>query len=275
MTPDEAVARVPRLEALPESYQRLQAAADRPHATADEVAAVLSEDQGLAARCLRLANSPLYGFPARIDTVVRAVAVVGTRQMCQLALASSVIEAFKDLGIDGLRRLWRHGIATALTARQLALGLREASSERLFLAGLLHDVGEAVLVAATGQPPLGQRGPARLEEERSRWGCDHAEVGARLLARWNLPDSLVDAVSHHHRGPCACHAVDCAVVAAAEGIGTALGLDGDHQQAVEPVAAECWMLAGVRIESLPTLADEVGRQFDEVALALGQGGGHG
>lgn len=271
MTPDEAVARIPRLEALPESYQRLQTIAERPHSTAEDVAAALSEDQGLASRCLRLANSPLYAFPSRIDTVARAVAVVGTRQICQLALAGSVIEAFKDLGVEGLRRMWRHGIACALTARQLSLGQREASSERLFVAGLLHDVGEAVLAAASGlSAPVGD-GEERIAAERNRWGCDHAQVGACLLARWNLPDSLVDAVGRHHQAPCPCHAVDCAMVSAAEGIATALALDGNHHYPALPVVPECWSLAGVRTEALSSLAEEVERQFEEVAMALGMG----
>jgi HD-like signal output (HDOD) protein len=98
-------------------------------------------------------------------------------------------------------------------------------------------------------------------------------VGGRLLERWNLPEALSDAVARHHGEPCLCHSVDCAVVAAAVGIASALTLDCDRDQPVEPVAPVCWDLAGVRPEVLPALAEQVERQFEEVALALGVGHG--
>lgn len=274
------VQRLPRLEALPESYRQLQTVADSPHASAEDVAEVLSRDQGLASRCLRLANSPMYGFPSRIDTLTRATAVIGTRQICQLALAGSVMELFRGVGEREMRRLWRHGIACALAAHQIAQHLREANSERHFIAGLLHDIGHAVMLALGERVDLGwepRQGSAvwRLQRERDRWGTDHVMVGACLLRRWNLPICLVDAVERHHGDPCGCHPVDCAVVAAAEVIASALRVDApDRARPVEPLSAEVWKLAGVEPQTVPGMAEVLERQFEEVAAALGQEDGH-
>ncbi len=145
--PNELVQSAMRLASLPSIYLRLTEVTTDGRSTSTDVARVIQEDPSLSARLLRLVNSAFYGFPSRVDTITQAINLVGTNQVMELALASSVLRAFEGIPRDrvDMDGFWRHSIGTAIAARAIALRRRVASAERYFVAGLLHDVGRLVL----------------------------------------------------------------------------------------------------------------------------------
>jgi HD-like signal output (HDOD) protein len=265
------------LHSLPEVYQRLTRVIDHPRSCVADIAQVVSQDPGLTARLLGLVNSSFLGFPGRIESVSQAVSVVGTAQLQDLALATSVLRVFEGVPQElvDMDSFWRHALASGLLARLLAARRRDPNLERFFVAGLLHDVGSLVLYvqrpnqsrrclrhAAGGEVPL-------HEAEAKVLGCDHAEVGRALLAAWHLPLALQDAVGSHHAPSVAfCFPGEAAVVHVADLMADALELGSNGERLVPPLDPEAWARLGIAISEIPAIVAEALHQLDEVAGVL-------
>lgn len=196
-----------RLPPLPAVLGELQEVANKPFASSSTVAAVVVKDISLTAWLLKLVNSPFFGFSIKVDTVTRAVTLLGIEQFKTLAMGSmvnSLMEKLPDGIIDG-EEFWRHSIATALAAQSIWKTLKKDESERLFVAGLLHDCGVLALAyaapktfSAVNQAILTDPRPRHvLEQELLEF--DHARLGGMLLHRWNMPLPLVMSVLRHHQ----------------------------------------------------------------------------
>lgn len=237
---DVLLRQVRDLPALPAAVTRVMQLTDDPRAGTADVARALASDQALAARVLKLANSAFYGASRRISTVSEAVVTLGMRTTRNLVMATSCQEMLEsDVSGYALPRgaLWRHSLACASAAQALAGRARYRATEEAFVAGLLHDIGKVVLNTYRRDEfvrvllRVSSGGVTFAEAEREILGFDHAEAGARLLERWNLPPSLVIAVRHHHTPlnapspallPCLIHVADAVCLT----LGIGLGLDG-------------------------------------------------
>lgn len=172
----------------------------------EEIALVVIRDPSLTAKVLKLANSPYYGLSSRVDTVTRAVMVLGMGEIQKLVLALCAVESFSKLSsaITNMNSFWRHAVYTGLTAQAIARRARILHPERLFVAGTLHDIG--TLLINQRFPEIAQRAITEAmgdEDALSRFeiadlGFDHAYLGALMLEGWHLPPALVDAVRSHH-----------------------------------------------------------------------------
>ncbi len=207
MTPQELVSGVVRLVSLPEVCIRVNEMMDDPVVNATDIGKVISQDTSLTARLLKIVNSAFYGFQARIETVSRAVTVIGLRELRGLVLAASAVESFSKLPNDVLNlvNFWRHSVYCGVVAQLLAQKCNVLHSERLFVAGLLHDIGKLVI---TNKMVKESREVIKKTEEKKIFdydaeqavlGFDHAEVGGVLLKEWNMPESLCNSVKYHHR----------------------------------------------------------------------------
>jgi HD-like signal output (HDOD) protein len=195
-----------QLLSLPEICLRIQQLAEDPHADMAEFGQLVIQDPALTTRLLKLVNSAYYGFPSRVDTVSRAVNLVGIAELRNLTLAMAAMEVFGGLENERFDMLafWRHSVYCALVARFLAKQARVLHAERLFIAGLLHDVGRLLIFGLLPeQAALIQRRIAEGEEvsaaERAELGFDHAAAGYELLSLWQLPRGLCMTVAHHHQ----------------------------------------------------------------------------
>jgi putative nucleotidyltransferase with HDIG domain len=208
------------LPSLPEVAVKVSRLADDPNASAASIARVIATDQGLTARILRLANSALYGVARRVGTVQEAVVILGLGTIRNLTLAASIYPALGAAvpGYDLAKgELWRHSVAAALCAQELARRMPRAprpgagaapsaavSPDEAFVAGLLHDIGKTLLSARVRGYLVQVReraladGVSFVDAERALLGFDHAAAGAALAERWKLPPALVDAIAHHH-----------------------------------------------------------------------------
>ncbi len=265
------------VSSLPGIYLRLSEVVADPRASAADVGRVIAEDPGLTARLLKLVNSAMYGFPTPIETVSHAISIVGTAQLQDLALATSVIRLFANLppGLVTMDSFWRHSVACGVVARALATRRREPNVERFFVAGLLHDIGRPVLF--TQVPDQSRKAMARSAEtgvplfaaEQELLGFDHTHVGSALLDLWKLPPSLREAVAYHHypdrakRFP-----VEAATVHLADLIANALQLGTSGESALPPFAAHAWSLIGLPAAVLADLVEESERHYEAAVQVI-------
>ncbi|HPF69421.1 MAG TPA: HDOD domain-containing protein [Candidatus Krumholzibacteria bacterium] len=210
------------LPPLPRVVQKLVRVVADDRVSAADVSRILGSDQALAGKILKLVNSPFYGQSGEIATVTRAVVVLGFSAVRNLALGLSAAGLLRKVGPEYQLRFWRHSLATAAAAEVLScLGGMPENPEEAFVAGLLHDVGHAVMAMIAPREfaaAFAPGGPDLLERERAGFGLTHAKAGQLLLKRWKLPDELCDAVRFHHNPQAAPdeHAALGAVVALAD-----------------------------------------------------------
>lgn len=276
---EELVDSVSRLVSLPEVYLRVREIVENPRARMADLAGAIVRDPALTARLLRIANSAVFGHSGRVETVTRAVTLLGSRPLLDLVLATSVTRAFAGVspGRMDVQTFWRRSVYCGVVARNLAARCNVLDLERLFVEGLLRDIGHLVLFdRLPEQADAALRHAAETcrplaEVEREMLGFDYAEVGAALLRRWKLPDSLCTAVRFHVRpeeatgSPFETALVHIAAVltdAFAEG---ETGLEATAR--VHPVA---WRTSGVEPE-IATMAAEAaaGEVSGVVDLVLG------
>ncbi len=187
---------------LPEIYSRVRDVGDDPNATMEDLANAFKLDPAASVRLLRIANSPQYGAPKQIDTITRAVNLIGVQAVTDLLAATTVGRTFAGMPdhlMDALK-FWRKSIFCALLAEKMAKSCGIDDSERFFVEGLLRDIGHFVLyqtVPQRAQSALIEAGyleASLAEVEQSNIGCDFAEVGAELIWSWNMPVHIEQAV---------------------------------------------------------------------------------
>lgn len=250
---------------LPAVYNQIVEVVNDPRSSSADVAQVITGDTGLTARLLKLVNSAMYGFPGKIDTVSRAITLVGMNELCELALATSVLGAFgSNLGkIVNMALFWQHSLCVAAVAKALAGLLRLPNSERLFTTGLLHEVGRLVLFARV--PELECRilieaageGQSLTDAENALFGFTHTGVGRALLVAWNLPDAHWEPVGyHHHPGLAKRYETEAALVHVADIIACALRIGSSGEQFVPVLEPAAWTTLGISVESIPAILED-------------------
>jgi putative nucleotidyltransferase with HDIG domain len=204
---DEILSLVTTVPSLPAVVCRLQEFLNDPEVNFDELSRVIECDPGLTANVLQLANSAYFGWQGGIASVRDAISRLGTRRIFQMVLCMSVAPLVRkpvrgyDLDAD---QLWEHSVAVAICTEKVAAGRRPTCQPHAFTAGLLHDLGKVLLgtfVEVDDEPIKELIALDRLafnEAERMVLGIDHAEVGAYLLERWNLPAEMVAVARWHH-----------------------------------------------------------------------------
>jgi len=195
-----------KLATLPEVFTTINKMVDDPSSSASDIGKFISQDPGLTARLLKIANSPLYGFPSRIDTVSRAITIIGTRGLRDLILATSVINNFTRMPGDhmDMHQFWSHSLYCGVIARLIAVKCNALHTEPFFVSGLLHDIGQLIILNKL--PEISRETQMRAhdgvislhEVEREVIGFDHAKVGCELLRDWHLPETIIDSTEFHH-----------------------------------------------------------------------------
>jgi HD-like signal output (HDOD) protein len=273
-SPLELVGPAARVPSLPQIYQKLTEALDNPRASTSHIAEVISTDAGLTARLLRLVNSAFYCFPTKVENIAHAVTLVGTQQIRDLALATSVVRLFKGIPADfvDMQAFWLHSVATGVVARLLA-GLRhEVNAERYFVAGVLHDLGRLLMYETWPQEArvvLDQarrtRGPL-VAIERQVFGFDHGLAGSVLLQAWGLPRALTEMTRDHHEPDEG--GEDVAVLHVADIIAAALELGHSGDDAVPGLSPLAWQRLALAPAVVSSAARQSERQVAEVRRSL-------
>ncbi len=275
LEPEEIVRDVATLVSLPEVVIRINELVDDPKSSAEDIGRVVSQDAALTARLLTLSNSAMFGMQRKVETVSRAIAVLGTRQVRDLTLGLSAARAFDGIPNDlvSMGSFWHHSVMCAVSARALAAECARGRPDSSFVAGLLHDIGQLVLF--NKRPEESRRALLMTVDapnepdlhlcEREILGFDHATVGGALARRWRLPPSLVECIEFHHDpGQAKSHALDAAIVHLANTAAVLAEVESDEFEdapAIEPVAFE---VTGLGPEQVLAVAATARGAVDEV-----------
>lgn len=196
------------LPPIPQVVMKIKEIMASPNCSAKNIADVVSQDQALASKVLKLANSPYYGVLKPINNVQQGVAFLGFNTLHNLVLAGSLYKIYeKDLkGYKMLRgAMWEHSVFAAFGAEMIAEKVgNKAMKDAAFTAGLIHDVGKLVMSTYVGEVFEGVMGIVEQEKssflaaEKKMLGFDHAEIGSEVARKWRFPFELVNAIRYHH-----------------------------------------------------------------------------
>jgi putative nucleotidyltransferase with HDIG domain len=198
--------RIQEISTLPHVALRVTEVANNPDTGAREVKEVMESDVALSTRILRCVNSSAYAMRTKITNLQQAIAYLGIKQIRNLAMTASVSSLFKTdekIGPYNRSLLWRHLVAVGVCGRLIAMRVRMANFEDVFLAGLLHDIGIILEdqhahdeFVATIQSL--EEGRELSEIEQQHLGFDHTKLGESIAKEWKLPNGVIDSIRYHH-----------------------------------------------------------------------------
>ena len=270
---------VDKLPSLPSVIGRLLELLHDESSQAKQIAELISSDQALSAKVLQLVNSPYYGLPKKIGTINQAVVILGYATVRSIILGSAVIETFtrKDIheGYFNAQEFWPHAIGTAAASRSFAKMAEFGRVDDAFTSGLLHGVGLLVIdqylpdVMHEIQELVELEHLSLVEAEEDVMGLNHAQIGARLLETWQLPQDLITAVENH------IHVDSCpgdARLAASVHLGDIFCRTLGHGSAGEPTIPEIDDAAlkaiGIDHTAFPVIIEPIDKEIEKASVFL-------
>jgi len=265
-----------KLASFPDIYFKIRQILDSPTSSPSQVADVVSKDTSLSAKLLKLVNSPFYGLPQRIDSISRAVMVIGGQEISTLVLGISAMNAFKDIPPEliNMRTFWEHSVAVGVYARLLGAAAGQGGAERLFVAGILHDIGRLVLFKKMPHAAVEAiyyakaNGLPLYAAEEEVMGFSHPLVGGLLLRAWKFPDALVSCVACHHKPASCAGNVEPAILHVADFMAVGMGISPPASFVAPILDAPAWERVGVTPERLGELAEAGLSQVEEIVSAF-------
>lgn len=247
------------LPTLPGIVSKLNSLAENDKSSIQEMARLVSSDQVLSARILRLANSPSYGF-YRVATISNAMILLGVDVVKSLVLSSSIFEIMEKSAVG----LWEHSLGAGVAANIIAKRLHLPECEEISTAALLHDIGKVIIhlkledsyadiLKMTTEKEIPMH-----EAERELTGTDHAEVGGWLAKNWFLPEKLaVPIACHHDVESTVAHQAKTAVVHLADILVKAGGFGFSGDECVPLIQPTAWKRLGMTEALLAEIVDEL------------------
>ncbi len=263
------------LPPLPAVIMRVMQTVNDPTTSASDLNRLISTDQALASKVLRLVNSSYYGFPRKIATITNAVVILGFNTVRNLTTSLGVFNAFDAQGQKtALDRdaFWAHSMAVAVAASAIAKrkGIGTKSVEEVFIGGLMHDIGKLFLDQyfpdqyAIAMKLAGAAKISIWEAEKTALGVGHALVGKRIAEKWNLPPSLTAMITLHHQPAYAKEYFEItATIQAADRVARRLALGSGGDPLVPNLAPEVEQWLAFTPASWEAVETETCQKFDE------------
>jgi putative nucleotidyltransferase with HDIG domain len=266
MDPKSLVQNLDRLVSLPDVCIKVNQILGTPDYSVSEVADIITQDADISGRLLRLVNSPVFGQRSKIETLSRAITLIGADELRNLVLATAAQRTFTGIPEEmvNMTDFWRHSVTTGVMAKALAERCHILHSERLLVMGVLHDIGRLVIYLSLPDESrdilhiTGDDNWILPETEQEILGFTHLEVGAELMRSWQLPDSFIE-VARYHNGPLDTfdHSLEVSLIHIAKAVanGHMVGLSVKEMLwAIQPVA---WETTGLSAEEVASLVDEM------------------
>lgn len=193
------------LPTIPAIVSKVISLLDNHDADPDDIADMILSDQVLAARVIRVVNSPLYRSSSEISSVKRALVYLGFKSVREMILTSYFIEGFKqkEQPFD-IKTFWMHSFSVGAISRRIATMVGYEDVEKAYLVGIIHDIGKVFLGHYCREEygrmlaGISNTSYTTYEAEYEFFGTTHSEVGLCLAQRWNFPASYCDVISYHH-----------------------------------------------------------------------------
>ena len=261
-----------KLSTLPDIYRQILDAISKPSSSAYDIEKVIRTDTNLSARLLKLVNSAFYGYPSKIDTLSRAVNIIGTKQLSTLAIGVNITCVFKNIPseIINMKMFWKHSILCGICARLIAGHKNIQNTERMFVAGLLHDIGRLVLYNYLPIESLYAAAAARSKQsllyvaERDLFNFDHATIGGDLINKWQISLSLEDCIRHHHEPQRSSNRVESSIVHLADIMTNVIGIGSSGERLIPPLNQEAWTQLGITPNILSVTMAQAEQQLEDV-----------
>jgi putative nucleotidyltransferase with HDIG domain len=273
---------VSKMPSLSPTVTKIVTLANDMNSSARDLVKVIKLDPVLMAKVLKLINSTYFGLRRDITGINRAVLLLGINTVKNLALSTAIVGSVsrrKDSPFD-LRDVWEHALGVAVASKIIAKrrGVDSKHLEEFFIAGLLHDIGQILLISyvpsAYFKVVTASDAEATVlnDEERQMFGCDHADLGALIAEKWGLTPNLVAAIKHHHEPEKHIdheHAEIILTTAAANYFVHKQGVGFRGDSIFDPLPDSVWAALGQTEEELEEGAfDELQKNVDDAAVFL-------
>lgn len=279
----DMMARIDRIDVklpeVPSIVFELNEIISNPMSSAGEIAQVINRSPSLAATLLKIVNSAFYGLRSKIDSIARAVMLMGSKEVSNLAMGITIMETFKDIPpeIMDVASFLEHNLACGTVTRILAAHSKIAQTEQLFVSGMLHDIGRLILYryfpdyAKFTIMEAKRSGIPLLKAEQKILGCTHAHLGKRLLNKWKLPLSLVDNVFYHHH-PSSAPDPDLAVLLQmADMIVHGLGFGNSAEQIIPSFDIKAWERINLPLSAFNSIVKQAEHQVETFRDLMSRG----
>lgn len=254
------------LPTLPGVINKLNSLSDNDKSSVQEMARIVSSDQVLSARILRLANSPSYGF-YRVSTISNAMILLGVNVVKSLALSSSIFEIMEKNSLG----LWEHSLGVGVASNMIATKLGLPECEEIATAGLLHDIGKVIISIKCSEAEqeirrvIEEKRVCVREAEQEIIDTDHAEVGGWLAKSWFLPDKLSEPINCHHNVEASeNHRIKTAVVHIADVLIKANGFGDSGDDYVPQIQQVAWDTLKLSEQIIADLVEDLEDKLVEV-----------
>jgi len=272
------IARVEDLPTLPRTVLKITELVNDPKSSARDLARIITDDQVLAARLLRLVNSSFYGFPQRISTITGAIVLLGFDAIRNLLLTTSVFDLFsnrKNASLIRQEQFWDHSLGCAVGAKILGNHLRYDKVEELFVSGLLHDIGKIVEMIFLPEAfkeivkLVSDENILMIAAEERILGYRHPEVGKLLAEKWNLPPKLTGVILHHHQpSEAGRFALEAAIVHLADILCRSLNIGYGGDNKMPALDKTAWNNLRIKSQSIEPILAEINKEFNDISLFI-------
>jgi HD-like signal output (HDOD) protein len=268
------------LFSLPVVYARIIQSINDPKSSSLQIAEAIGKDANLSIRLLRMVNSPSYGFAEKIDSVSRAVSLLGTDDLTNLAVDVKVLQQFHGIpsAMIDMDSFWRHSIRCGLFARILAGHLCLPGEELYFTGGLLHDIGRLVMLERMPAPYTRAIAKGMTEHlpiyraEQETLQTDHSIVGKLLAMRWRLPTPITRMIGGHHSPASAHYAPEACLAHIADFLAHATGQEVNLVNEVPPFQRKAWEVLNLKEEFIAPTIRQVDAEFRKLIKFFFKGG---
>ena len=263
------------LPTLPQVAWQTMRLLEDPDSTARQLEKMVSRDQAIAGRVLRLANSAYYGLSKRISSLPHAIVILGFTTIQSLVLAAAYQSLHRAERVEE-KLLWEHALAVSLVSRMLAVELDyRGDLEQASTAGLMHDIGKVIMNQHLGKKYLEVFDAVKagtgtfLEAEADRIGLTHTDVGGMVVHKWSFSPALVEAVFLHHNPRSAQEdEVLCAIVSLANSVCVKLGVGPEKLPDLDLLEQDATFLLGLKEEDVSGLLEQARGKLTPLGSAL-------